>query len=155
MDVEEYRQQVLDRYHELRQTKLNTDSLVNRYRAAIDELENCGAAAREEGRWSGDWDLAQKELDLSSEMDYVENWIRQRMEYLDSVVFNPDYTPDPQYIKGDVNGDGEVNIADVNALIDIIMGGEADDATRKRADVNEDSEINVADVNALIDLILG
>ena len=155
MDVEEYRQQVLDRYHELRQTKLNTDSLVNRYRAAIDELENCGAAAREEGRWSGDWDLAQKELDLSSEMDYVENWIRQRMEYLDSVVFNPNYTPDPQYIKGDVNGDGEVNIADVNALIDIIMGGEADDATRKRADVNEDSEINVADVNALIDLILG
>ena len=59
------------------------------------------------------------------------------------------------WVKGDVNGDGEVNIADVNALIDIILGADADADTKARADVNEDSEINVADVNALIDIILG
>ena len=41
-----------------------------------------------------------------------------------------------------------------NALISIILGGEADDATLIRADVNEDGEINIADVNALIDIIL-
>ena len=61
----------------------------------------------------------------------------------------------PAFLKGDVNGDGEVNIADVNALVDIIMGGQADADTLIRADVNEDSEINIADVNALIDIILG
>ena len=55
---------------------------------------------------------------------------------------------------GDVNGDWEVNVADVNALISVILGGEADDATAKRADVNGDGEVNVADVNALIDIIL-
>ena len=63
--------------------------------------------------------------------------------------------PEPQpFLKGDVNGDGEVNIADVNALIAIILGGEADADTLIRADVNENGEINIADVNALMDIIL-
>ena len=53
-------------------------------------------------------------------------------------------------VTGDVNGDGEVNIADVNALIDAILVGTAVD----RADINGDGEVNIADVNALIDLIL-
>jgi hypothetical protein len=57
-------------------------------------------------------------------------------------------------LRGDVNGDGEVNIADVNALIDIILGGAVDEDTRSRADVNGDSEVNIADINALIDIIL-
>jgi len=59
-----------------------------------------------------------------------------------------------EYPIGDVNGDGDVSIADVNALIDIILGATADDATSKRADVNKDGDITIADVNALIDIIL-
>ena len=57
-------------------------------------------------------------------------------------------------LRGDVNGDGEVNIADVNALIDIILGGNVDAGTRARADVNGDDEVNIADVNTVIDIIL-
>lgn len=57
-------------------------------------------------------------------------------------------------MKGDVNKDWEIGVADVNALIDIILGAKVDDCTRWRADVNGDNEINVADVNALIDVIL-
>ena len=53
-------------------------------------------------------------------------------------------------IKGDVNGDGEVNIADVNAIIDMILAGSMD----AKGDVNGDSEVNIADVNAIIDIIL-
>ena len=52
---------------------------------------------------------------------------------------------------GDVNGDNEVSIADVNALIsDILSGADATDG----ADVNGDGEINIADINAVIDIIL-
>ena len=51
---------------------------------------------------------------------------------------------------GDVNADGEINIADVNAVIDMILGG----SSSLMGDVNGDSEINIADVNALIDIIL-
>ena len=57
-------------------------------------------------------------------------------------------------IPGDVNGDGEVNVADINTLIDIILGGSADNDTMRRADVNKDNEINIADVNAVIAIIL-
>lgn len=154
--IEEYRDQVKQRYKELRKTVLNTDSLVNRYRSAIDELENCGAASREERRWSHDLDLARKTLDLSQEMNYVEDWIRRRMAFLDENdcenLFPPRPTPPIIYPKGDVNGDFEVNIADINALIDIILGGV--DNSEGRSDVNEDGEVNISDINEVIDIIL-
>lgn len=53
--------------------------------------------------------------------------------------------------RGDVNSDNEVNLADVNAVIDIILDGGASSAA---ADVNHDGEINIADVNTVIDLII-
>ena len=59
---------------------------------------------------------------------------------------------DGSSITGDVNGDHEVNIADINAVIDIILSGSGN---LTAADVNKDGEINIADVNAIIDLILG
>ena len=55
-------------------------------------------------------------------------------------------------IKGDVNNDGEVNIADVNAVINVILGG---GGSNMSGDVNADGEINIADVNAIINIILG
>ena len=51
---------------------------------------------------------------------------------------------------GDVNGDGEINIADVNAVIDKILSHSGDDMF----DVNGDGEVNIADVNAVISIIL-
>ena len=53
---------------------------------------------------------------------------------------------------GDVNGDGEVNIADVNVVINRINLGEGDQDTL--LDLNGDGEVNIADVNTVIDLIL-
>lgn len=55
-------------------------------------------------------------------------------------------------IPGDVNGDGTVSIADINAVINIILG---DAEPVAAADVGGDGEITLADVNALIDIILG
>lgn len=57
------------------------------------------------------------------------------------------------YKKGDVNGDGDVNIGDINALISIILGGE--DNTEGRSDVNGDTDVNIGDINAVIAIILG
>ena len=61
-------------------------------------------------------------------------------------------TPAPAYEVGDVNNDGAVNIADVTALIDYLLGG--GDINEYCADVNGDSSINIADVTALIDKLL-
>ena len=74
--------------------------------------------------------------------------------YLDDVRLFYKDTWGPELIKGDVNGDGEVNIADINALIDLILVGPSTADNLQSADVNGDGEINIADVNAIIDQIL-
>lgn len=55
-------------------------------------------------------------------------------------------------LPGDVTGDGEVDIADVNAVINIMLNkAEAVPA----ADVTGDGEVDIADVNAIINIMLG
>ena len=55
---------------------------------------------------------------------------------------------------GDVNGDGEINVADVNLVIGILLDAGMHGDALSRADVNEDGEINIADVNTLVGMIL-
>ena len=65
-------------------------------------------------------------------------------------------------IPGDVNGDGEVNIADANSVIVIIINGGSsghghapgDDDGTLTGDINGDGEVNIADLNAIVDMIL-
>ena len=93
-------------------------------------------------------------IDLST-VTYVEGFLTVYKGELElyPIVLTGD--PEPDYgIKGDVNNDKEITVADINALIDIIMGADADVATMWRADVAEDNEIGLADINALVDLIL-
>ena len=51
---------------------------------------------------------------------------------------------------GDINGDQEVTITDLNLLIDAIIN----DYTDYRYDLNLDGEITITDINYMIDLIL-
>ena len=62
---------------------------------------------------------------------------------------------DEEYETGDVNGDGVVDIADVNALINIILGNKSASDYPGNADVNGDGTIDIADVNAVINIVLG
>ena len=57
-----------------------------------------------------------------------------------------------QSMYGDVNGDGVVNITDVNAVISIILDGKT---MTPAADVNSDGTVNITDINAIINIILG
>ena len=54
-------------------------------------------------------------------------------------------------LTGDVNGDGTVNITDVNLVINSILA----DNYSTAADVNNDGVVNVSDVNQMIEIILG
>ena len=53
-------------------------------------------------------------------------------------------------LPGDVNGDGEINISDINCIIDMILSGES----TLDGDVNGDGEVNISDISSLIDIIL-
>lgn len=59
-----------------------------------------------------------------------------------------------QWLKGDVNNDGSVNISDINVIVSIILGAKVDSETLLRADVNEDGTVNISDVNLLLSIIL-
>ncbi len=54
-------------------------------------------------------------------------------------------------IKGDVNGDGTVNVADISAIIAHMAGT----AAYNEADVNGDDAVNVADISAVIAIMAG
>ncbi len=52
---------------------------------------------------------------------------------------------------GDVNGDGEVSIADITMLVDLVSNLNSNE----RSDVNGDGETSIADVTMLVDLVMG
>ncbi|MBQ9217151.1 MAG: hypothetical protein IJ160_03100 [Muribaculaceae bacterium] len=54
--------------------------------------------------------------------------------------------------RGDVTGDGKVDIADVNGIINIMLGKAQTTAT---ADITGDGKVDIADVNAAINIMLG
>lgn len=81
-------------------------------------------------------------------------WVYYSFELLtdDQIKYFADYLP------GDVNRDKQISIADVTALVNIILGK---DNTmpylydHDAADVNGDGNISIADVTALVNIILG
>ena len=55
-------------------------------------------------------------------------------------------------VMGDVTGDGQVDIADVNAVVNAMLGKAVATAT---AVVTGDGRVDIADVNAVITAMLG
>jgi hypothetical protein len=51
--------------------------------------------------------------------------------------------------KGDVNGDGNVNVGDIMAVINVMATNAYDD----KADVNQDGKVNVGDIMAVINIM--
>ncbi|MBQ6064055.1 MAG: leucine-rich repeat protein [Prevotella sp.] len=58
------------------------------------------------------------------------------------------------FLMGDVNLDGRVNITDVMAVVNYILGYEMPVFSRKAADLKADGKINVTDVLGIVNIIL-
>ena len=54
-----------------------------------------------------------------------------------------------------MNGDGEINTADVTAVYSYIINGEESGFSKDVADVNGDGDVNTADVAAIYAIIVG
>lgn len=63
-----------------------------------------------------------------------------------------------QPVSGDVTGDGQVDIADVNAVINVMLGltpSPSQGGEGSPADVTADGVVDIADINAIINIMLG
>ena len=63
--------------------------------------------------------------------------------------------PESPVVKGDLNNDGYIDVADVTALVDFVLNPDAYEVDFDAANVNNDNDIDVADIVALIELVLG
>ena len=142
-----FTRRVVNRYWQLRETILQPDSLVSRYLAVYQRLNDCGALDRESVRWSGTDEIDYRTLDFEGELEYLCDWLRRRIAYLDSHTF--------ACLRGDVNSDNQVNINDLTALIGYILSdGKQAGCNELNADVNASDEIDISDVTALINMLL-
>lgn len=63
-------------------------------------------------------------------------------------------TPEPQGLRGDVDGNNEVNIGDVTTLIDYLLTNNGEGLNLNNADCDKSGEVNIGDVTTLIDYLL-
>ena len=63
--------------------------------------------------------------------------------------------PEQPKLAGDANGDGTVNVFDVTAMVNYILGSPNDGFVFAAADVNGDGIVNVFDVTKVVNIILG
>ncbi|MBQ9820802.1 MAG: BspA family leucine-rich repeat surface protein, partial [Muribaculaceae bacterium] len=87
---------------------------------------------------------------------YDENHVDKTYAHIDGGPSNPGYfTAKDDFMLGDVNGDGQVKINDVTALIDYLLSSDAMGINVTAADCNQDGYVKINDVTALIDYLLG
>lgn len=60
----------------------------------------------------------------------------------------------PNIVQGDADGDGQVTVTDVTALIDYLLTDGSGNINLEGADFNQDDTIDVSDITAIIDYIL-
>jgi len=88
----------------------------------------------------------------TGQLDYC-GWLGEvSTEVCGAEDLHPDALP---FKAGDVNGDGDVDINDVTALIDRVLGREPQPFNADAANLNGDDDIDINDVTALIDRVLG
>ena len=86
---------------------------------------------------------------------YDANHVDAAYAHIDGGTSNPGYfTAKNAGLRGDVNGDGEVNISDVTLLINAVLNDNFSTINQGNSDMDGNGVINVSDVTALIAVVM-
>ena len=116
-----------------------------------------GVAQFRYGALDNDWETYSVTLEAG---EHTLTWVYSKDDFFDP---NGDYfavdnvqivAGAPAFTRGDVNGDGQVKIADVTALINYLLSGDATGINLQAADCDQNGEIRISDVTTLINYLL-
>ena len=87
---------------------------------------------------------------------YNASHVDKAYAHVDGGPSNPGYftAAGATFLRGDVDGDGQVKISDVTALINYLLSGDASAINLQAADCDQDGNIKISDVTALINYLL-
>ena len=149
------------RWAQYRRSNLREDRIMATIDSLASEVTACGAVDRNSEAWPrwGQyvWPNYYVVDSYADEVDYLKQWLARRIAWMDGQLgFDPN-----AHLRGDVNGDGDVNITDAILLIGYVM---ADDETGSNLDVSDidlvaadckiDGTCNISDVTTLINYVL-
>ena len=142
------------RWAQYRRSNLREDRIM----ATIDSLANVltahGAVQRNSEAWPRwgpyVWPNYYVADDYADEVDYLKQWLAERIAWMDGQLgFDPN-----AHLRGDVNGDGKVNVTDVTLLLNYLMTDGATVIDLEAADCKIDGTCNISDVTTLINYVL-
>ncbi len=138
-----YNKAMVQRYWELRKSWLSVSSLTERVNNAVNPLVACGAVAREEARWSGDSDINGLPLNIVAEKEYIIQWIKRRLAFLDRTLMRHPC---------DVNSDGAVTATDIMIIERFLLEGTN---YHPMLDIDGDGKVTACDLNIIYSYLLG
>ena len=150
----DYTAALKSRWAQYRRSNLREDRLM----ALIDSLAHVltvnGAESRNSEAWPRwgrlVWPNYYNSSDHADEVAYLKQWLRDRIAWMDTQLrFDPN-----AFVRGDVNGNGVVNISDLSALIDYLLSGDIESIDPNAADCYKDGKISIDDLTTLIDYLL-
>ncbi len=115
-----------------------------------------GATRFNYGARQNDWETYEVEIPAGN---HTLTWIYSKDASMDPdgdyfAVDNVSITVTNEFILGDVDGDGRVNIIDVTELIDYLLSDDSSAVDLEASDVDNDGRVNIIDVTELIDFLL-
>ncbi len=150
----EYTAALKSRWAQYRRNNLREDRIMATVDSLAAVLTSHGAEQRNSQAWPrwGEyvWPNYYVADNYTDEVSWLKQWLHDRIAWLDRQLgFDPNAS-----LRGDVDVDGNVSIADVTALVDYLLSRNEGGIDTRAADCDQDGIVNISDVTALIDYLL-
>lgn len=95
------------------------------------------------------YDVYPYEGGVHDSLERIRNWIAKKVQLMDEQMNYKN-----EFVLGDVNHDGDINIGDVTSVVSYILGQMPNNFYEAEADVDQDGVISITDVTSIVNMIL-
>ena len=96
------------------------------------------------------YDVYPYEGGVHDSLERIRNWIAKKVQLMDEQMNYKN-----EFVLGDVNHDGKVNIVDATSVTSYILNQKPNSFYEAEADINQDGEISITDVTSIVNMVLG